>query len=119
MRSLPLLLAITLTAIAAAQVPVSVTGIPTVTNGDTLVIRGVQVRLHGIDAPESNQQCLRTGKADGCGWEAAYALADLVRNKTVTCTREDTDRYGHMVGVCTVGGTEINRWLVTQVWALP
>ncbi|OWL93483.1 nuclease [Deinococcus indicus] len=119
MRSLPLLTAITLTSIAAAQVPASVTGIPTVTDGDTLVIRGVKVRLHGIDAPESSQQCLRAGQSYGCGREAAFALADLVRNKTVTCTRKDTDRYGRMVGVCTVGGTEINRWLVTQGWALP
>lgn len=119
MRSLPLLTAITLTSIAAAQVPASVTGIPTVTDGDTLVIRGVKVRLHGIDAPESSQQCLRAGQSYGCGREAAFALADLVRNKTVTCTRKDTDRDGRMVGVCTVGGTEINRALVTQGWALP
>ena len=84
-------------------------GVPTVTDGDTLVIRGVKVRLHGIDAPESTQQCLRTGKTYGCGREAASALADLVRNKTVTCIRKDTDRYGRLVGVCTVGGTEVNR----------
>lgn len=119
MRSLPLLLVITLTSTAAAQVPASVTGIPTVTDGDTLVIRGVKVRLFGIDAPESSQQCIRAGKSYGCGREAAFALADLVRNKTVTCTRKDTDRYGRMVGVCTVGGTEINRALVMQGWVLP
>ncbi|WP_202409204.1 hypothetical protein, partial [Deinococcus xianganensis] len=59
-------------------------GIPTVTNGDTLVIRGVKVRLYGIDAPESSQTCIRAGKTYGCGREAAFALADLVRNKTVT-----------------------------------
>ncbi|MCD0168052.1 thermonuclease family protein [Deinococcus sp. 23YEL01] len=119
MRSFPLLLAITLASTAAAQVPASVTGVPTVTDGDTLQIRGVKVRLFGIDAPESSQQCVRAGKAYGCGREAAFALSDLVRNKTVTCARRDTDRYGRMVGVCTVGGTEINRWLVTQGWALP
>ncbi len=47
---------------AAAQVPATVSGIPTVTNGDTLVIRGVKVRLYGIDAPESSQTCIRAGK---------------------------------------------------------
>ena len=44
MRALiPLLLLST----AAAQVPATVIGIPTVTDGDTLQIRGVKVRLHG------------------------------------------------------------------------
>ncbi|ALW87875.1 excalibur calcium-binding domain-containing protein [Deinococcus actinosclerus] len=116
MRALMLLL---LLSTAAAQVPATVTGVPTVTDGDTLQIRGVKVRLHGIDAPESSQTCTRAGKVYGCGREAAFALADLVRNKTVTCTRKDTDRYSRMVGVCTVGGTEVNRWLVQQGWALP
>lgn len=115
MRVLPLLLLTT----AAAQVPATVTGIPTVTDGDTLQIRGVKVRLYGIDAPESSQTCTRAGKTYGCGREAAFALADLVRNKTVTCVKKDTDRYGRLVGICTVGSTEINRWLVTQGWALP
>lgn len=104
---------------AALAAPATVTGIPTVTDGDTLVIRGVKVRLFGIDAPESSQTCVRAGKAYGCGREAAFALADLVRSRTVTCVRRDTDRYGRLVGVCTVGGTEINRWLVQRGWALP
>jgi len=104
---------------AAAQVPATVTGIPTVTDGDTLQIRGVKIRLYGIDAPESSQTCTRGGQTYGCGREAAFALADLVQNKTVTCTKKDVDRYGRLVGICTVGGTEINRWLVSQGWALP
>ncbi|WP_413463896.1 thermonuclease family protein, partial [Deinococcus soli (ex Cha et al. 2016)] len=59
MRALmPLLLLST----AAAQVPATVTGIPTVTDGDTLQIWGVKVRLFGIDAPESSQTCTRAGK---------------------------------------------------------
>lgn len=113
------LLPLTFLTMAAAQAPTTVTGIPTVTDGDTLVIRGVKVRLHGVDAPESSQTCTRAGRAYGCGREAAFALADLVANKTVTCVRRDTDRYGRMVGVCRVGETEINRAMVTQGWALP
>lgn len=112
-------LALLLPSSLAAAVPVTVTGIPTVTDGDTLVIRGVKVRLFGIDAPESSQTCTRAGQVYGCGREAAFALADLVRNKSVTCTRKDVDRYGRMVGVCTVGETEVNRALVQQGWALP
>lgn len=118
MRALPLF-ALLLTFPAAAQGPSSVTGIPTVTDGDTLQIRGVKVRLYGVDAPESSQTCVRAGKVYGCGREAAFALANFVQNKTVTCTRRDTDRYGRLVGVCRVGSTEVNRWLVEQGWALP
>jgi len=55
---------------------------------------------------------LRGGQPYGCGREAAFALADFVRGRNVTCLRRDTDRYGRMVGVCTVGGVE-------QGWALP
>ena len=113
MHSLPLL-ALLLTAMASAQAPASVTGIATVTDGDTLQIRGIKIRLHGIDAPESSQTCTRAGQTYGCGRGAAFALADLVRGRNVTCKRRDTDRYGCMVGVCTVGGNGINRTLVTQ-----
>jgi len=41
-----------------------------------------------------------------------------VQNRNVTCTRENTNRYGRMVGVCTVSGTKVNRWLVEQGHAL-
>lgn len=118
MRALPLLVLLS-ASVALAQVPASITGVPTVTDGDTLQIRGTKVRLHGVDAPESSQTCLRAGQVYGCGREAAFALANLVRGKNVTCTRKDTDRYGRMVGVCTVGRTELGRWLVEQGWALP
>lgn len=111
--------ALLLTATAHARVPASVIGIPTVTDGDTLQIRGTKIRLYGVDAPESAQQCRRNGALYGCGREAAFALANLIKGKNVTCVRRDTDRYGRMVGVCTVGGVEVNRWLVEQGWALP
>ncbi|WP_102126482.1 excalibur calcium-binding domain-containing protein [Deinococcus planocerae] len=118
MRPLPFL-ALLWASVAAAEVPASITGVPTITDGDTLQIRGTKIRLHGVDAPESSQTYLRAGKVYGCGREAAFALADLVRGKNVTCTRQDVDRYGRMVAVCTVGCVEVNRWLVQQGHALP
>lgn len=117
MRLLPLF-PLLLAGIAGAEVS-QVTGIPTVTDGDTLQIREVKIRLYGVDAPESSQTCARQGQVYGCGREAAFALADLVRGKNVTCVRKDTDRYGRMVGICTVGSTEVNRWLVEHGHALP
>jgi len=32
-----------------------ITGVPRIVDGDSLVIGGVKIRLHGIDAPERNQ----------------------------------------------------------------
>ncbi|MEF2278363.1 thermonuclease family protein [Deinococcus sp. YIM 134068] len=97
----------------------SISGVPTVTDGDTLQIRDTKIRLFGVDAPESSQHCVRGGIRYACGREAAFALADFLRGRNVTCQRQDTDRYGRMVGVCAVGGVEVNRWLVEQGWALP
>ena len=51
-------LAVALATPAAAQ---TVTGRASVTDGDTLEIRNVDIRLHGIDAPESAQTCIAGG----------------------------------------------------------
>ncbi len=32
-------------------------------DGDTIVLNGERIRLHGIDAPEARQSCQRDGKA--------------------------------------------------------
>ena len=39
----------------------TLTGIPTIVDADTLKIEGVTIRLEGIDAPESRQQCEDAG----------------------------------------------------------
>jgi endonuclease YncB( thermonuclease family) len=94
-------------------------GRASVVDGDTLEIRGVRIRLWGIDAVESSQVCLdASGKPWPCGRRAAFALADFLGQRTVRCERRDTDRYGRVVAVCHVGGVEVNRWLVEQGWAL-
>lgn len=41
------------------------TGVASVTDGDTLEIRGQRIRLHEIDAPESRQLC---ATAEGQRW---------------------------------------------------
>ena len=44
-----------LTGPALAAEPI--VGRASVTDGDTVVIRGTRIRLHGVDAPESAQLC--------------------------------------------------------------
>ena len=49
-------------AVATPSAAQTVTGRTSVTDGDTLEIRGVDIRLHGIDAPESAQTCISDGQ---------------------------------------------------------
>lgn len=78
-------------------------------DGDSLVVGGTEVRLHGIDAPELFQRCTREGREVQCGREASRALIALVAGQLVTCERRDIDRYGRTVAVCRVDGVDLGR----------
>jgi endonuclease YncB( thermonuclease family) len=115
-RAALLLFSITLPTAAMAQDTVA--GRASVVDGDSLEIHGIPIRLHGIDAPESGQWCSRDQIAYRCGQEAAFALADKIGLKVVSCIRRDTDRYGRMVALCTAGGEDLGGWLVSQGYAI-
>jgi endonuclease YncB( thermonuclease family) len=87
-----------------------VSGIATVTDGDTLRIGSVKVRLFGIDAPESAQVC----NGWPCGAAATARLAELAGAGPATCTPRDVDRYGRLVATCTVAGVDIGGQLVAE-----
>ncbi len=94
-------------------------GRATVTDGDTLAVAKQRIRLWGIDAPESTQQC---NTKDGCSWpcgrRSAAALDSYVLDKTVRCHPKDTDRYGRVVAECFVQEQSVNRWMVRSGWAV-
>lgn len=77
-------------------------------DGDTLNMAGIVVRLHGIDAPELNQGCVRAGAPWTCGREAAGKLATLVAGQSVRCEQRDTDDYGRIVATCRIGQTDLS-----------
>jgi len=61
---------------AAVVVALSIMGVASVIDGDTIEIHGTRIRLHGIDAPESRQVCMRpTGEEWRCGQQASLALS--------------------------------------------
>ena len=103
---------------AAPATAQTITGTASVIDGDTLEIHGQRIRLHGVDAPEGQQRCRLNGKAWRCGTDAARALDSAIGGKTVACYQQDIDRYGRMVAVCTVGGADVNAWLVSEGWAV-
>jgi endonuclease YncB( thermonuclease family) len=118
MKILAALLLLTSPALAASDVE-SISGTPRIVDGDTLVIDGTRIRLHGIDAPESKQTCQHDGIDWLCGQEASKALRDYVGGTDLRCERLDTDRYGRMVAKCFMpDGTDIGEWMVSNGWAL-
>lgn len=83
---------------------------PRVIDGDTLVVNGEHFRLYGIDAPELNQTCPprsepgqgeQANKQWAAGYEAKWALQDLVRGGTIHIERHGTDRYKRTLAVVT------------------
>lgn len=89
-----------------------------VIDGDTIDIAGERVRLEGIDAPETAQTCPRRGAGTwACGKDATQALRKLVAGQEVSCQRRGTDKYGRVLGVCFVGGRDINAQMVREGYA--
>ena len=101
---------------ASAQ---DISGRASVVDGDTLEVRGVRIRLFGIDAPEGQQLCKKpSGETWRCGQQSALALSEKLGQATVVCSERATDRYGRSVAVCFLGGEDINGWLVQEGWAV-
>jgi endonuclease YncB( thermonuclease family) len=104
---------------ARKGLPASVAGTASVIDADTLEIASQRIRLVGVDAPESGQKCLDARKAFvRCGSIAANALADWINRNPVNCAIEDKDRYGRLLGKCSVRGTNMQEWLVVNGYAV-
>lgn len=95
-----------------------VQGKASVLDGDTLEIHGQRFRLHGIDAPESDQTCKQNGRSIPCGRQAAKALMDIIGWRPVSCEQVEQDTYGRRVAICKVGQENLGAWMVRKGWAL-
>src|SRR5690606_23298619 len=105
------------TSLAAAPL---ISGAPQVSDGDTLRFGPVVVRLHGIDAPETGQNCARPGGGTwDCGRAAKQRLERLIEGKSVTCEALETDRYGRVVARCAAAGEDLSAALAADglAWA--
>ncbi|MCM2560537.1 thermonuclease family protein [Lutimaribacter sp. EGI FJ00015] len=84
-----------------------------VVDGDTLKVGGVTVRLHGIDAPETDQFCGGDGAPPwACGSWVRNELRGWAEGRNVSCRTVDTDRYGRVVAKCYLDGQDIGQRLV-------
>lgn len=96
-RSLQVSICVTFMAMAAGAGAATLTGRAEAIDGDSLMIKGHEIRLFGADAFEYHQTCGRMK----CGEIAADTLRRLVAGRTVVCEKQDSDRYGRVVAICT------------------
>ena len=92
-----------------------------VVDADTIILNKGKIRLHGIDAPESEQYCYVNKEAWPCGKRATEYLKKLLQGVSITslhCDISSKDRYGRSIGVCYIEDKNINSILVENGWAL-
>ena len=81
-----------------------------VRDADTVVVKGVPIRLNGVDAPENGTKA---------GNEATAAMKRYVRGKTLTCELNGDRTYDRWVGVCfTEDGQDIGAVMIANGFAL-
>jgi len=96
-----------------------ISGIPRVTDGDTIKILNKRIRFHGIDSPEKKQICIKNSKKYRCGQEATNALKKKINGKHVICKVQDKlDRYKRYIGTCFLGNIDLNKWMVRNGYAV-
>ncbi len=89
-----------------------------VIDGDTIDLAGTRVRLHAIDAPEMDQDCVMAdGKVFACGQWAIAQVRDRFDGKQANCVPRDVDRYGRVVAKCSVNGADMGDVIVSEGWA--
>jgi endonuclease YncB( thermonuclease family) len=105
-------------ALLALPAHADIIGKARVIDGDTLEIAGQRIRLHGIDAPESEQTCWAGATEWACGREATFALAYETGMHWVTCREKGGDGDGGAAYVCFVGNRDLGARMVGAGWAL-
>ena len=95
-----------------------ISGRPRVVDGDSLEVAGHRVRLFGIDAPETTQDCRdQRGRSYACGRDAREALSSAIGGQPVSCTPVG-ESYGRDVSMCSAGGRDLSEAMVRSGHAL-
>ena len=94
-----------------------------VVDGDTIKIKGKQIRFGGIDAPESyyrgkKQTCIEDNKKVFCGQISKEKLIEKIGNNSVNCKIEkNKDKYKRSVGECFIKEESLSVFMVRNGYA--
>ncbi len=93
-----------------------------IVDGDTIVSDGIKIRLKGIDAPESKQECISYSGAKKrtkipCGEMATTELKAIIGKNKVHCSNEGRDIYNRQLSYCYTGDLNINEEMVRRGYA--
>lgn len=92
-----------------------------VRDGGALQTRGnIVITLDGIQAHGAEEMCKDAkGRAWACGTRARVALMRFIRGRAVVCRVPATGEEKEVTARCTVAGTDLSVWLVSQGWVKP
>ena len=86
-------------------------------NDQDIKANKLQIRIHGIDAPELHQSCKLGNSKFECGQVAKYKLLDKIRDETINCQKITSDRFNRIVAKCQLNQEDLGAWMVSQGWA--
>jgi len=94
-----------------------------IVDGDTIVLDGIKIRLKGIDAPESKQECISYSGAKKrtkipCGEMATTELKAIIGKNKINCSNEGKDIYNRQLSYCYAGDFNINEEMVRRGYAV-
>lgn len=92
-----------------------ISGIATISDGDTIRFDGMRVRIWGIDAPEDDQMC---GDVNAGAQSLAAIQSIIPDGSRVECVMVNYDgRNNRPNAVCSSGGVNVGARMVELGWA--
>ena len=88
--------------------PITLEGIGSAIDGDTITINNYKVRLNGVAATELNEEG---------GNEAKQAMQKILENKTIKCSLSGRKSYERYIGVCWIGAVDVGALIILQGFA--
>ena len=88
--------------------PITLEGVASAIDGDTIIINNYKIRLNGVSAPELSEEG---------GKEAKQAMQKILENKTIKCSLSGRKSYERYIGVCWIGAVDVGALIILQGFA--
>lgn len=97
----------------------SISGQARVSDGDSLRLGEIRLRILGIDAPELDQTCLtQSGDSWPCGRVSRDFLVQILAAHPVECIWDERDKYGRALAICRADGRDIGKMMIEAGMAI-